>query len=324
MSLSAVMNDIDLGRDVTVTDLRQRMSKMPLQMMAFSRGLRSLYSEHAISGDQSATSFRKIRDAVRQDAVIYSDKVLPVANMVVTNMSAYFDNYLALSYEDWEEDLDEIIQEVEGYENACIFLTQMHEALMTSLKKQQDMANVSIVEMKNLSDQLKKNYIALNKKAAEQHKEAETWSFWGDLLAVPTLGISKLVTDSAATSAQNESVKTMAEAVAASTNAEINTLAAIKTQEVLIPAVKDFLEGLSVCQRFFAETKAGLTKMSTKANEASAKKEAGLKMKRHFKLMKANAADINSVCMEFIGSIGEVSLFTVCSTHHEAMEKTNF
>ena len=37
-----------------------------------------------------------VRDATRRDAVVYSTKVLPLANTVVTNISLYFDNYLSL------------------------------------------------------------------------------------------------------------------------------------------------------------------------------------------------------------------------------------
>lgn len=283
------------------------MAKMPQQMMAFSQGLRSLYAEHAVTGADTATNFRKIRDAVRQDAVIYSTKVLPVANMVVTNISAYFDNYLSLDFDDWQESLEDIIEEVEGYENACILLSQMHESLMTSLKKRQDEANVSIQQMEQLTLELKKKVIELDVKAREQQDSAQSWAFWGELLAVPTLGLSKVVTDKAVTSRRAEAIKTMTVAVAERTNADIATRAALNTQNVLIPAVKDFLAGLSVCQSFFAVTKASLSKMNSQANAAADKKDTGGKMKRHFKIMKTNAADINGVCNSFIGSIGEVS-----------------
>ena len=140
-----------------VTTLLQRMLQMPRAMNAFSRGLRSLYAEQAVSGSASAASFRQIRDAVRRDATVYVTMVLPLANSVVINISAYFDNYLSLTYEDWVESLEDIIEEVEGYEKACILLTQMHESLMTSLKKREDEAQLSIVEMERLSSQLRSN-----------------------------------------------------------------------------------------------------------------------------------------------------------------------
>jgi hypothetical protein len=53
-----------------------------------------------------------VRDATRRDAVVYSTKVLPLANMVVTNISQYFDNYLTLEHSEWLESLEDIIDEV--------------------------------------------------------------------------------------------------------------------------------------------------------------------------------------------------------------------
>jgi hypothetical protein len=55
-----------------------------------------------------------VRDATRRDAVVYSTKVLPLANMVVTNISQYFDNYLTLEHSEWLESLEDIIDEVTG------------------------------------------------------------------------------------------------------------------------------------------------------------------------------------------------------------------
>ena len=121
-----------------VSELNRRMTNMPRQMRTFSLGLRSLYAENAVTGDKSAAKFREVRDATRRDAVVYCAKVLPLANMVITHISEYFDNYLALEFEDWVESLGEIIEEVEGYQRACTLLLQMHENLMTSLKQRQD------------------------------------------------------------------------------------------------------------------------------------------------------------------------------------------
>ena len=96
MSVSTMDGTADLA---DVTTLLQRMLQMPRAMNAFSRGLRSLYAEQAVSGSASAASFRQIRDAVRRDATVYVTMVLPLANSVVINISAYFDNYLSLTYE---------------------------------------------------------------------------------------------------------------------------------------------------------------------------------------------------------------------------------
>jgi hypothetical protein len=43
--------------------------------------------------------FCSLRDQTRQDAVVYSSEVLPLVEVLVTNLSEYFDNYIALDLE---------------------------------------------------------------------------------------------------------------------------------------------------------------------------------------------------------------------------------
>ncbi len=43
--------------------------------------------------------FCSLRDQTRQDAVVYSKEVLPLVEVLVTNLSEYFDNYIALDLE---------------------------------------------------------------------------------------------------------------------------------------------------------------------------------------------------------------------------------
>jgi hypothetical protein len=146
MPLAAIVNEANhLAQqdDNPVAELHVRMSQMPRQMMEFSRGLRLLFAEYAVSGADKATSFIRIRDAVRQDAEIYSTTVLPLANTVVNNISAYFDNYISLEFEDWAESLEDIIEEVEEYELACEALQHLHKGLMITLKQRQDQAQVT-------------------------------------------------------------------------------------------------------------------------------------------------------------------------------------
>ena len=69
----------------------------------------------------------------------------------------------------------EQLENKEGYEKACILLTQMHESLMTSLKKREDEAQLSIVEMERLSSQLRSNVGSLHAAAARHAESADTW-----------------------------------------------------------------------------------------------------------------------------------------------------
>jgi len=85
--------------------------------------------------------------------------------------------------------------------------------------------------------------------------------------------------------------------------------------KVVFSSGQDFLEGLSVCQAFFAETKAELMKVQSQAETAANKAEfmkinsetENSKTLRHFRIMKKNAADINANCRAFWACMAEVS-----------------
>jgi hypothetical protein len=81
----------------------------------------------------------------------------------------------------------------------------------------------------------------------------------------------------------------------------------ILTQVELTVSLQEFLEGLSVCQAFFAETKAELDKMQSQAG-ASADKTETSRAGRHFRLMKKYAVDINANCKAFWSTVAEVIL----------------
>lgn len=288
-----------------VSELNRRMTNMPRQMRAFSLGLRSLYAENAVSGDQGAAKFREVRDATRRDALVYCAKVLPLANMVVTNISEYFDNYLALEWEEWVASIGDIIEEVEGYERACALLLQMHENIMTSLKQRQDEAAVSIVELERLSAELRGRIRELEAEATASDETARFWSAWGRLLALPTLGLSSFICENGAEGHRANANRCLSTAVAETRKKEIATRAALITNDVLLPAIKEFLEGLSVCQAFFAETRGELVKMQGQAELAADKTDTSRTV-RHFRLMKKNAGDIAANCKAFWSCIAEV------------------
>ena len=280
---------------------------MPHQLRTFTRGLRQLYTDHSLCGDDTTAKFIDVRDSVRCDAVIYVSEILPLANFVMLNISEYFDNYLALNFKDWKESLEDIVKEIEGYENGCKYLIQMHESLMTSLKKREDDANVSTIEMEKLSKELEDKMNQLNVQAKTQEKEAQSWDSWGQEWHFYTLGWSTSYARPEVSSRQADAQKSRDEANAKKTSAEIATHAAHMTKTILIPCITDFLKGVSATQAFFAETKVDLAKMNRKDRDSDTK----VKMMRHFNVMKMNAEDIKKVCKTFFSSIAEVSSFCV-------------
>jgi hypothetical protein len=137
---------------------------------------------------------------------------------------------------------------------------------------------------------------------------ADTMKAVGNALAPITLGLSTLFTALPAQQLEAEARMTLARVVSEKENARVANSAAVITRDRLIPMVRNFLAGLSVCQRFFATTHSELEMMHKDAQTAVDKKEANKKMKKHYKLMGSKAKEIKTNCSNFIGSLGEVGV----------------
>ena len=278
-----------------MSELCKQMFKMPHQMMSFSRGLRSLYAEYAVCKDGSTAKFREVRDAVRDDTVVYVTKVLPHANSVILNIKEYFNNFVALEFEDWLESLEEIVKELEDYEKASILLAKMHERVMLSLIMRQDEVNKSIVGMEKLSREKKDEREP--RRNQEQAKIEE-----GYIQALKKM-VGYFPPETTQRHFQTEAEK-IAQFVADNANVKIARKAADITERVIIPSIIDFLTSLLECKTFFVETKSRLTDLGHPANDNA---ENSRKMRQYFDVMQKAANDINALCKAFFGSITEVS-----------------
>ena len=250
---------------------------------------------------------------MRSDAVIFSKKVLPLSDLVVLNMRGVFDNYAQLEYEDWKECVEEIIEEVQQYEKLCTLLVQLYGDLMTSLKQSQDEASKNIVGIDELNIELNAMMSKLKIEIEEQElmakehgRAAENISTWANVLAIPTLGISKLATynvvernHQAARNASAEAKQGMEKQSDAIKDFEIAKQACFLTKGVLIPCIEEFLGGLSACATFFADTRAELELMGKGGDSAVSK--------RHYKLMSSKAKKIITDCKCWVAAIPEVS-----------------
>lgn len=84
---------------------------MPTDMRMFSLAMRSLYAEKAVGGDSEASrDFRELRDATRNDAMVYLEGLLPLCTKYVSCISEYFEYYEALGFEEWCEMLSDILE----------------------------------------------------------------------------------------------------------------------------------------------------------------------------------------------------------------------
>ena len=101
-----------------LSTLCEDMKDLPTNMRFFSLALRSLYAEKAVSANSDvAKRFNKLRDDTKKDAIVYVKGILPVSTEVVRSLSEFFEYYIALDYNDWASNLEDIIEDVKSYKD---------------------------------------------------------------------------------------------------------------------------------------------------------------------------------------------------------------
>jgi hypothetical protein len=264
--------------------------------------MRVLHNQSAVSGEhESASKFLKLRDETRKNALIYMDTLLPKSDDVVRKIKAYAYEIRISSFEEWQESLEEITQEITEAEKACNLLMQLHESLITELKKNEDDAVVGIQELVKLKQIYDDDKEKLFSAAAENLKNKEWYDRLGLVLAVPTLGIGTAIASVKSTQQKRLIETNILKATASGKNGEITQEAVNLTKKRLIPAIASFLTGLKACSAFLTATRVELSEMG-----AMGRKSQEDAKKRYFRLMKKHAEELDSNCMDFITSSSHI------------------
>ena len=284
------MGDIEKQTKNSVKGLREQLQNMPVNMRIFSLCMRSLYSDQALgTSSKGARKFRKLRDNTRNDAMVYLKGVLPLSTKLVSSISEYFEYYEALEYEEWRGMLSDILEETTGHRELCQTLLQMHEDILVPLKERQDQALVIIEELKHLQEEFKRKKKELEDMAGTKRSWAIGLAFipFVNLIASPILSAS----------AESD----LADAVAKGCEAKVQEAAAIAVRYTLIPALKGFIDGISSAAAFFAVMEQELKKFEGKAEKSKSDSK-----ELYYKIMKAQASDMKSLCQGFYAVIPEV------------------
>lgn len=273
-----------------VDELRQEVKGMSVDMRMFSLSMRSLYAEKAVGTDEEvAKEFRKLRDDTRNDAMVYIEGILPITAEFVTSISAFFDYFDALAFDEWCESISTIHKEAAEYKKLCKTLLKLHQDILVPLKKRRDQAGILVGKIKNLAEEFERKKEALEKKGG-------TKRFWAIALSfVPAVGaIAGPVLHACGD-------KDLAEATAAGEQAQIQEAAALIVENTLVPAFEAFIDGISKAAGFFSVMEHELQKF-----ENSAKKSEDDPKFIFFKVMKVEARDMKSVCQVFYAALPDV------------------
>lgn len=285
-------------KDEYLNSLQAALHKMPKHIIEFSSTMRVLHNQSAVSGQHDcASKFLELRDKTRINALIYTDTLLPQSEDVVKKIQAYAYEIKAFEFEEWQENLEDIVEEITNAEEACKLLMQLHEGLITELKKNEDDAVVGITELDKLKQIYEDETEKLMKRAKENFRNKQRFDNLALILLVPTFGIGTWIASVKANQQGDEGKKNTLMATASGKNGEITKEAVNLTEKMLIPAIKEFLTGLSACSGFLTTTRLDLTEMNSEGRKGQENAK-----KRYFRLMKKHAEELDSNCMYFLQS----------------------
>ncbi|KAK3737715.1 hypothetical protein QZH41_000176 [Actinostola sp. cb2023] len=276
--------------DKALLNINDALHSLPNDMMMFSLYMRSLYVENAVGTDsEAAQKFRQLRDDTRNDAMVYEKGVLPVSKKLVSAIDDYFDYYAGLTYEEWLENLSDILKETEGYRELCEIIVKMHESMLIPLKQREDKAKEVMLELTDLQ----KEYDEAKKKLEASAKIKKGFAIGLMFLPMVSAIASPLLSASAK--------KDMAQATANCAQAKLQEAAALLVKEELIPCLKVFISGLEKVAGFFSIVENQLQQFIGKGEKSQENPK-----KLHYTMMKKKAKEVRSNCDSFMAVLPAV------------------
>jgi len=270
----------------SVEQLAADLPNLGTTMHLFSLSMRSLYCEEKVSESvEHGKEFISLRDKTRNDAVAYLRCVMPLTETCVLKLQEYFSYYECLKFDEWEECVPDILEEVEAYRGACNALVKIHNSFCVTLKKRKDKATELCGQFKDLQAQYERDIKALRKSAQDKN-------FWAvPLVFVPYVGV--IVSPLLVASGMSDVTK----AVAKRGQQQIMFAASKSVSEVLMPAMDRFIKGLEIVAGFFNIVHNELESFDDKMEK---------RKKLHYKMLRRKAGEIKAGCRAFHGLLPAV------------------
>lgn len=276
----------------SVEQLEESLKDMPTSLKLFSLSMRSLYTDKDVGkATEADLKFRELRDKTREDAKIYLKIILPLTTTFVSSVKEFFAYYDALSYEEWSKMLPSILEDIKANRELAQTILRMYEEMMVPLKKREDEARIIMTKFKDLQ----REYENLTKKF--QGKAKQKWAWACGLLFIP--GVNVIASPVLRLSANEDAAK----AIAQTQQSKIHEAAALVVAQTLIPALANFIDGLTSAAGFFQIMEIELNLLVGKRGEAATEFE---NKQLHFKMMGKKVKEINPYCYAFYAALPAV------------------
>jgi len=264
-----------------VQELAWQLPNVADLMKVFSANMRSLYAEWRVSASvENGKEFIRLRDAIRNDALVYVRGVMPMNEICLSKLQEYVSYYESFDFDDWKEYYPDILTEVAADAEACQALVKVHESYSGILKQRQDKANELCSKFKNLQVEYDKEVLELKERAERKNG----WlPFYMGSIASPHLTRS-VNTDLAEAVAKREQLKIMLRASSILSNS-------------MMTALTKFIKALKIVAGFFNIVHNELKSFDDKMED---------KKKLHYITLRKYSPLIKRGCRAFHGALPSV------------------
>ena len=292
--LTEKMFDNEASPETVVTSLEDSLKDMPKFLRIFSLAMRALYSDQNVgTSTEAARKFTELRDNTRDDAKLYVKVILPLTINFVSSIEKFFEFYEFLSYEEWCEMLPDILEDVKTHKEFAETLRDTYEKFMVPLKKREDEAKMIITEFKSLQSEYEK----MTNEFADKAETKCKWAF--GLAFIP--GVNLIASSLLRLYANEDTAKEIAKRAESKTHGA----ASLTVAKILIPALSNFIDGLTKATGFFEVMEKELESFQKKAEESKVSDKESLK-KIHYKMLSAKTKKINLFCHTFYAALPAV------------------
>ncbi|KXJ22389.1 uncharacterized protein LOC110252602 isoform X1 [Exaiptasia diaphana] len=279
-----VMEHSERRTDSTFPKFEQALEEMPRQIRMFSESMKKRFVDQALRSDpESCAKYKKLRNDTKNDALVYINAVLPIVEVVVSEIEGVFEHFMNLNNEDLYKQFHGMLEELQNCRQLCDMARSMNENMMVTLKRREDKAKEVELEIRELQQECVRKQSEFEKSAEFKRKMAIALSFVPvvNLFAAPPLFV-----------AANSDKK---DALVQRTEAQAKDAAATAVLETLIPALTAFTEGLGTVAGFLSEMESELIKCH--ANGERCMKDSFKSFSDVMKLV--NASNILMKCKDF-------------------------
>ncbi|CAG8470238.1 25047_t:CDS:1 [Gigaspora margarita] len=265
--------------DTDLENLRRRLQDASITLKFACLSLQSCYVANASSVEE----FVRLRKRIKDHAKVYSEKVLPFANLVIQNIQTLIEPYMLLTFEDFKESIQYLAAETDREYALSVYTKELHIKILESFKGEQKAIDTILEKLEDAAQKYKKQIAQLQECVNSKY----SWAIDLALIPVVNLIAKPLLIDSAD--------KDLIKAIANDEESKLAVFAAYIIKNVFSTSITNFVNDLTKIAKFFSVLKNELSILDKSSDDQS--------KELHYNKFQKIAKEIIQGCKAYIAII---------------------